>query len=138
MAMQCIRSSPQQHVTSYILQVTTRSFNKDQQSGVVFDPAARISNISSMWLFQPFALLTENNGLDHHRIIYLLVYRTSTFSQARSNNVTSAVALSNAPPSVDNNLTGFWSKVGTQSATPQHPCRILGRCIPSCASGYKN
>lgn len=54
-----------------------------------------------------FSLLTENNGLDYHRIICLSGLPNIHLVQACSNNVTSAVALSNAPPRIDNNLTGF-------------------------------
>ena len=68
-----------------------------------------------------FSLHTENNGLDHHRIICLSGLPNIHLFQARSNNVTSAVALSNAPPSRDNNLTGFLEQNGRitrHSTTP--------------------
>jgi hypothetical protein len=69
-----------------------------------------------------FSLLKkEDNGLDHHRIISLSGLPNIHLFQACSNNVTSAVALSNAPPSIDNNLTGFLEqsrRITRHSTTP--------------------
>lgn len=137
--MQCIRPSPQQHVTSlcaagdhFVLISSVVSFSI-QTACISNKGRCGCFTLLNVWrdeLLRPLPLDMPDRFAGHLPCTrYLNSYQCSL----------SAVAPSNARTSIDNNPTGVSSDNGIESATSkQNLARFTGRCIPSCASGMES